>query len=144
MSHHAFAASRRLAAVAMLALLFVALVPVRRAEAQTTSSTLVGTVLDAQGNGIVGARVTVVNEINQNTRSTVSGAGGSYRLPFLPPGRYTIRAVAPGYVETPISGFPIPLNQATNLVPPITLVPTGTVATTTPTGPTTGPTTGPA
>jgi hypothetical protein len=125
MSHHAFAASRRLAAVAMLALLFVALVPANRAEAQTTSGTLVGTVLDAQGNGVAGARVTVVNEINQNSRSTVTGADGGYRIPFLPPGRYTIRAVTQGFAENSISGFPIPLNQATNLVPPITLSPVG-------------------
>lgn len=135
MSHLAIPRSRRFASVALLALLLAALFPLERASAQTTSGTLVGTVLDVQGNPIAGARVTVVNEINNNTRSTVTGADGSYRIPFLPPGRYTIRAATDTLAENSISGFPIPLNQATNLVPPITLSPAG-AAPAGPTGPT--------
>src|SRR5688572_13398687 len=111
------------------------------ALAQTTSGTLVGTVYKPTGEPLAGAQVRVVNELNGNSRATVTGADGSYRVPFMPPGRYTIRASFTGFTDSQITGFPIPLNSTTNLVPPITLGATGGGTPTT--GPVTGPTTGP-
>src|SRR5690349_17923525 len=92
-----------------------------RAVAQTTSGTLVGTVYKPTGEPVAGARVVATNELNGNSRATLTGADGSYRIPFMPPGRYTIRASMSGFTDSQLTGFPIPLNSTTNLVPPITL-----------------------
>jgi hypothetical protein len=133
---------RRLVAVVVLAQLLAVLPATPVARAQTTSGTLVGTVYLPTGAPAANARVTASNELNGNSRSTVTGNDGSYRIPFLPPGRYTIKAVLTGFTESSITGFPIPLNSTTNLVPPITLsggpaATTTTTTTTTTTGATT-------
>lgn len=125
---------RRIVAVISLALVILALAPVPATHAQTTSGTLVGTVYRPTGEPLAGARVTAVNEINGNSRSTVTGADGSYRIPFMPPGRYTIRASMMGFTDSQITGYPIPLNSTTNLVPPITLGQPGAPVTSTPIG----------
>ena len=70
-----------------------------RAAAQTTSGTLVGTVYKPTGEPLAGAKVTATNELNGNSRSTVTGADGSYRIPFMPPGRYTMEADFGGRIE---------------------------------------------
>ena len=99
-----------------------------QAMAQTTSGTLVGVVLDPSSLAVAGAIVSVTNEVNGNRRSTQTITDGSYRIPFMPPGRYTIRASSPGFSDNQITGFPVPLNSTTNLVPPITLGAAGTAA----------------
>src|SRR5262249_31605598 len=55
--------------------------------AQTTGQ-IRGTVTDAQGAGLPGATVEVSSPSLQGTRSTVTGAGGSFQVPALPPGNY--------------------------------------------------------
>lgn len=123
---------RRVLVLSLVGLLLVVVPNSGRVRAQTTSGTLYGVVYEPSGAPLVGARVSAINEINGNTRSTVTGPEGSYRIPFLPPGRYTIRASMAGLIDNQITGFPIPLNSTTNLVPPITLkspgAPTPTLA----------------
>lgn len=139
LSSFSLRARQSLALVSIVFVLGIYATP--RAAAQTTSGTLVGTVYKPTGEPLGGARVTASNELNGNSRSTLTAADGSYRIPFMPPGRYTIRASFAGFTDNQITGFPIPLNSTTNLVPPITL---GAAATAGPTtGPTTGPVTGP-
>jgi hypothetical protein len=129
-------ARQSLALVSLVLVLGIYTTP--RVAAQTTSGTLVGTVYKPTGEPLGGARVTASNELNGNSRSTLTSADGSYRIPFMPPGRYTIRASFAGFTDNQITGFPIPLNSTTNLVPPITLGAaggTGTGPVVTPTGP---------
>jgi len=128
---------RRLLAVVSVALVLCC-VPAPSARAQTTSGTLVGTVYKPTGEPVSGARVVAVNELNGNSRATITAADGSYRIPFMPPGRYTIRASMTGFTDSEITGYPIPLNSTTNLVPPITLGQAGAPPTTTPIGQATG------
>ena len=109
---------RKLIAVLSLIFALTVFVPRPVAHAQTTSGTLVGTVYKPDGEPLGGARVTATNELNGNARSTVTALDGSYRIPFMPPGRYTIRASFTGFTDSQITGFPIPLNSTTNLVPP--------------------------
>lgn len=127
-------ARQMLALVSIVLVLGISATP--RAVAQTTSGTLVGTVYKPTGEPLGGARVTASNELNGNSRSTLTSMDGSYRIPFMPPGRYTIRASFVGFTDNQITGFPIPLNSTTNLVPPITLGAVGTTGpVVTPTGP---------
>jgi hypothetical protein len=57
-------------------------------SAQVNTATLSGTVIDAQGLGVRGAKVTVTNAGTGAQRSSVSDDTGRYNLVGLPPGRY--------------------------------------------------------
>jgi len=66
--------------------------------AQTTGQ-IRGTVTDAHGEGLPGATVEVFSPSLQGTRSTVSGAGGSFQLPSLAPGNYRVVVSLAGFAK---------------------------------------------
>src|SRR5262245_17910940 len=125
--------------VAVAALVYLAGVFVSPCCAQTTSGTLIGQVFGQNSTPLGGAKVTVINENNGNTRATRTIGDGSYTVSFLTPGSYTITASLDKYTDSSIRGFIIPLNATTPLRPPrITLTPiTGATppSTTPPTSP---------
>ena len=51
---------------------------------------LAGTVRDAEQAAVPGATVTVVNTTTGASRVVVSGGDGSFRIPDIEPGRYTV------------------------------------------------------
>src|SRR5271163_499251 len=75
-----------------LVLLFAVSLP-----AQTFRGTILGTVADASGAVISGAKVTVKNAGTGLERSTESSADGSYALPELPIGTYSVTVVQTGF-----------------------------------------------
>ena len=64
------------------------------AAAQTTTATISGRVLDAQGGALPGATVTAKSPNLQGSRETVTSANGDYILTGLPSGPYTITVLA--------------------------------------------------
>ena len=68
-------------------------------EAQQSSGTLRGQVADEFGGLIVGATVTVADQ-NGVEKQATTDAEGNYAFPSLPPGRYTLTAIAPGFDST--------------------------------------------
>jgi hypothetical protein len=71
----------------------LALASATGAWAQTVSSTtgaINGKAADETGAALPGVTVTVVSESMQGTRTTVTGADGSYRVPAVPPGTYKL------------------------------------------------------
>jgi hypothetical protein len=99
----------------LLALLLVCLALALLAapsEAQTTS-TIEGRVTDASGNGLPG--VAVVAESAALRRTTVTGAGGAYRLPALPAGTYTVRASVEGFTTLESTDLAVDLNRTVSL-----------------------------
>ncbi|MFZ0038569.1 MAG: TonB-dependent receptor, partial [Candidatus Acidiferrales bacterium] len=60
------------------------------AGAQTFRGTILGTVTDASGAAIAGATVTARNQETGVIRSTVSTSDGTYRVPELPIGMYSV------------------------------------------------------
>ena len=70
-------------------LLFVLLAAVSL-SAQTFRGTILGTVTDASGAVIAGAKVTVKNAGTGLERATETSGDGSYSLPELPIGTYTV------------------------------------------------------
>src|ERR1700756_204040 len=56
-----------------------------------------GTVTDASGAIVEGANVTVVSEATQESRTTVTGPGGTFQFSLLKPGRYSITVEKPGF-----------------------------------------------
>ncbi|HWS71866.1 MAG TPA: carboxypeptidase regulatory-like domain-containing protein, partial [Thermoanaerobaculia bacterium] len=73
---------------ALLLLLVLLLLPAHL-FAQLTSGTLVGDVM-TDGSPLPGVTVSVSSPALQGTRSTVTGKGGGYVLPALPPGDYRV------------------------------------------------------
>jgi Carboxypeptidase regulatory-like domain/TonB dependent receptor-like, beta-barrel len=65
--------------------------------AQTFRGTILGTVTDPQGAVVVGAKVTVHNVDTGLDRTTQTSADGSYSLPELPIGTYTVTVTQSGF-----------------------------------------------
>lgn len=65
--------------------------------AQTTAS--LGGVATIGGEPLAGVTVTITSPALQGARTAVTGPGGSYNIPALPPGDYRIRFEAPGMRE---------------------------------------------
>ncbi len=56
-----------------------------------------GTVVDARGGGLPGATVEVFSPALQGSRTTVTGSGGAFQLPALPPGSYRVVVSLAGF-----------------------------------------------
>ena len=67
------------------------------AQAQSSSSSLSGTVTDASGAVLPGAKVTAHNEATGQDAIIVTNGVGAYTFPNLPIGNYTVRVEAPGF-----------------------------------------------
>src|SRR5271166_2924245 len=81
---------------ARIILMFVLLAAVSL-SAQTFRGTILGTVTDAQGSVVSGAKVTVKNVATGLERSTETSADGSYSLPELPAGTYNVTVTQTGF-----------------------------------------------
>src|SRR5258708_33801902 len=62
-------------------------------------ATLVGTVKDATGAQVGGAKVTVVNTATSFITETTTSAEGAYYVPYLTPGDYRVKVSAAGFKE---------------------------------------------
>ena len=76
-----------------------ALFLVSAAHAQFKAS-IQGTVMDSKGGAVPGAKVTVTNQETGTVRDTVASAEGFYRIPELPPGKYTVTIEAAGFKKS--------------------------------------------
>ncbi|HLG16472.1 MAG TPA: carboxypeptidase regulatory-like domain-containing protein [Blastocatellia bacterium] len=68
-------------------------------NAQTTTATLEGRVVDSSGAAVAGANVTAVNASTGISRSAVASDSGEYRIPLLPVGDYTVTAEHSGFAK---------------------------------------------
>jgi outer membrane receptor protein involved in Fe transport len=94
-------AVRPLALVALLALaLGLALMPA--AQAQATGANLIGRVADKNGAPLPGVTVTATQKDTGLTRSTVTESDGTYRLPSVPIGLYTVTAELNGFATVTV------------------------------------------
>lgn len=88
--------SRSLALRIGTTLLFLA-IALGSALAQTGTSTVRGTVSDAQGKAVAGAIVTIKNDNKNLTRTTTSGSNGAYTFVAIPPDIYVLTVEAQGF-----------------------------------------------
>lgn len=104
--------SMRLWAVrgAVLALL-LALAFAPAANAQTSGASLLGRIQDKDGGPLPGVTVTATNTETGLDRSVTSGADGTFLLPTLPVGTYTVRAELEGFA--PVTVENVKLSVAT-------------------------------
>jgi hypothetical protein len=76
-------------------------------SAQTFRGTILGTVTDAQGAVVAGAKVTVKNVGTGLERTTDTSADGSYALPELPIGTYTVTVTLTGFQTAVTTGVTV-------------------------------------
>ncbi len=77
------------------------------AAAQSDSSSLNGTVADTSGALVPNARITIHNNATRADRQTTSNQSGSFNVPNLASGTYSIRAEAPGFDVTMLNGVQV-------------------------------------
>src|SRR5256885_13779654 len=87
--------------IVVLGLLAIAL----PAGAQLPTASILGTARDSSGAVVPGVSLTARNINTGMTRSTVTGADGSYRFSALPVGPYEVRAEHPGFQTEVRSGL---------------------------------------
>ncbi|MEP7077227.1 MAG: carboxypeptidase-like regulatory domain-containing protein, partial [Acidobacteriota bacterium] len=81
---------------------------------QTGSSSVTGSVTDAQGNAVPGATVTLVSQ--QNTRrSTVTSNNGLFTLTSVVPGVYKVEVGAVGFKRSHVSAFQALVDKPTEI-----------------------------
>src|SRR6266540_2905286 len=81
------------------------------AWAQQDAATLTGEVRDPSGAVVVGAVVTVINAATNIGAATVTGERGSYTVPGLRPGEYSLTVEAPGFAKIVRSGLTLQVAQ---------------------------------
>ncbi|MSO21361.1 MAG: carboxypeptidase regulatory-like domain-containing protein, partial [Acidobacteria bacterium] len=77
----------------------------RNAYGQLPTGTIMGVVRDSSDALIPGANVVARNTDTGQTRTTVTGVQGSYRLPALPVGQYEVRVEHSGFQSALQSGL---------------------------------------
>lgn len=89
------------------------------AFAQKATGEIHGTVFDPTQTVAPKVQIEVTDTATGNTKTTLSGADGSYLVPNLLDGTYTITATAPGFQKSVYSGVVVDAGRTTDL--PITL-----------------------
>ena len=110
------------AAVSALALLATLGTTLPRAHAQTGSTgQLVGDITDPSGAAIPKAAVTAKETATGETRATTTDRVGHYVIPLLPPGSYSLTAVAPGFATGASNNITVPAATSTTVNLQLTL-----------------------
>lgn len=89
------------------------------AFAQKATGEIHGTVFDPSSTVVPKAQVTATDTATGLTKSTLSGADGSYLIPNLLDGNYTVAATAPGFQKSVYTGVVVDAGRTTDL--PLTL-----------------------
>jgi hypothetical protein len=81
------------------------------AYGQSSSGEVNGTITDPAGASVRDAKVTLVNDDTQITRTAVTNSKGDYTFINLPPGQYSLTISSSGFRDVAIPGFKIAVNQ---------------------------------
>jgi hypothetical protein len=95
--------------------LFVCLVLVTQATAQTSNATLGGTVSDATGALIPGVSISATNTATGIVSTAVTNEAGAYQFASLQTGTYTVTAELPGFQTQTRSGVQVGVSQQVRL-----------------------------
>ncbi len=86
------------------------------AQSQTTGR-IVGNVTDETGASVPGAEVTVTNKGTGEVRTVIADGSGSYVVPLLRPGDYTVTATANGFKKFIADNVKVALTETTSVDP---------------------------
>jgi len=87
--------------------------------AQTTVSTIEGTIKDAQGSSIAGAQIVVKSTAIGLERTATSDADGLYRVTALPAGIYSLTVSHAGFATRTFDNIELTLNRTLTLDIPL-------------------------
>jgi len=93
--------------VAVLLVLAWGLSLLPAAQAQTAGGSVIGRIQEKSGAPLPGVTITATQKETGVTRSTVSESGGSFRLPSLPVGTYTVTAELNGYATVTVENVTV-------------------------------------
>jgi outer membrane receptor protein involved in Fe transport len=113
--------------VTLWALLVFAFVIPIQLKAQVITADVVGTVTDATGAVVPGAKITITNVGTKAARVVSSGGTGDFTAALLQPGSYTLHAEAAGFKSVTVSAFTIGAGDRTRI--PVVLEPGATAET---------------
>ena len=91
------------------------------ALAQNANGRIVGVITDPQGAVIPAARITVTNTATHLSRTTESGADGTYQVLDLPIGDYTVTAEHAGFTKVVSADQQLLINQTLRVDIPMTI-----------------------
>jgi hypothetical protein len=83
--------------------------------AQSSASSVNGSVVDPQGNVIASATVTLSNEQKNFTRTQTTTDSGNFAFSLIPPGQYTVEAEAHGFKKALLTNVSAQVAKATTL-----------------------------
>jgi outer membrane receptor protein involved in Fe transport len=86
----------------MLVVLILTLASGGLAQSQATTGNIEGRVLDPKEAAVPGATVTATNQLTGLEKTATTDEQGIFRVAFLPPGPYTVRANAGGFSQTEV------------------------------------------
>jgi Carboxypeptidase regulatory-like domain/TonB dependent receptor len=98
----------------LLALFFAICAPSLMAQSAGTSA-LAGTVTDPSGAAIPNATVTITSNDTGLTRTTTTGADGSYKFTLLPPGNYKASFSAGGFKTAEVASVTLNVTETPEL-----------------------------
>jgi len=84
-------------------------------HAQTTNGTITGTITDPSGAAVGGVQVQITNRDTGEQRTATSQDNGSYIVPQLPPGRYSISVEKQGFTKEVQTNVQLLVNQSATL-----------------------------
>jgi hypothetical protein len=87
------------------------LIGVVGARAQTTTAQVSGQVTDSTSAAVPQASVTITNTSTNESRKIETGSTGSYVIPLLPPGNYTLTVEKQGFQTAQFPGLVLQVNQ---------------------------------
>ncbi len=102
-------------AVLLLLVLFAGPLATPFARGQAVSATLVGTITDATGAAVPGAKITVQEQATGISRDTVSNESGNYTFPDLTPGTYSVVVEARGFKKETRPSVDVVVNTTTRI-----------------------------
>ena len=79
------------------------------------SSSVSGTVVDAQGNAVPGATVTLINQAQNTQRATTTSSDGAYTFTSVAPGTYSVDVEAAGFKKTSVKDVQALVDKATTI-----------------------------
>src|SRR5262249_42960260 len=98
-------------AIASAAVLLVAAL----SFSQSTTGDILGSVVDASGAVVGGARIVARNLETNAVKETTTSGEGAFRFPLLPTGAYEVTVEKPGFAKYRQGPIVLRLNQAADL-----------------------------
>ena len=83
--------------------------------AQSDRGSVSGTVTDASGAGIQGAKVTITNAAMGTQNSTITTGAGNYTVPQVPAGVYSVTVVASGFTTLVRNGITVSVGEVASV-----------------------------